>query len=130
METEIEVEVRSSHIDFLGHMNNAKYVEFMEWGRIDWYDKIGTGLEKLLDESIAVVVVSIDIDFKKEVKLRELLRVKTIPVKLNNTSFVFRQKIYDESNDLVAEADVTNVMLDRNKNKSIKPVKEVKEQFI
>jgi len=33
METAHETVVRPTEVDVNGHVNNAKYVEYMEWGR-------------------------------------------------------------------------------------------------
>ncbi len=33
METAYEIVVRPTEVDVNGHVNNAKYVEYMEWGR-------------------------------------------------------------------------------------------------
>lgn len=129
METEIEIQVRSTHIDFLGHVNNAVYLEFMEWGRTDWYEKIGEDFEGLLDDGIAVVVVNIDINFNKEIMLGEKVRVRTIPLQKNNKSYKHKQEIYNEDNELVADAVVTEVLLDRNKGEAIYPTETIVEQF-
>ena len=129
METEIEIQVRSTHIDFLGHVNNAVYLEFMEWGRTDWYEKIGEDFEDLLDEGIAVVVVNIDINFNKEIMLGEKVRVRTIPLQKNNKSYKHRQEIYNEDDELVADAVVTEVLLDRTKGEAVYPHEELSKQF-
>ncbi len=39
MEATIEIPVRSTEVDYLGHVNNAKYLEYMEWGREGWYSQ-------------------------------------------------------------------------------------------
>ena len=33
METAHEIVVRPTEVDVNGHVNNTKYVEYMEWGR-------------------------------------------------------------------------------------------------
>ena len=38
METSLEIVVRPTEVDVNGHVNNAKYVEYMEWGREEWYE--------------------------------------------------------------------------------------------
>ncbi|MGO8899184.1 MAG: acyl-CoA thioesterase [Isosphaeraceae bacterium] len=35
METALEIVVRPTEVNVNGHVNNAKYVEYMEWGRKD-----------------------------------------------------------------------------------------------
>ena len=41
MDASIELIVRSTEIDVNGHVNNAKYLEYLEWGREEWYEKAG-----------------------------------------------------------------------------------------
>jgi thioesterase III len=35
MKTAIQIEVRPTELDNMGHVNNAKFLEYMEWGRED-----------------------------------------------------------------------------------------------
>ena len=44
METSLEIVVRPTEIDVNGHVNNAKYVEYLEWGREEWYERNGLPL--------------------------------------------------------------------------------------
>jgi len=41
MKTTLEIPVRSTEIDFLGHVNNTKYLDYMQWGREEWYMQAG-----------------------------------------------------------------------------------------
>jgi thioesterase III len=36
MNTAIQIEVRPTELDSMGHVNNAKFLEYMEWSREDW----------------------------------------------------------------------------------------------
>ena len=40
MNTAIQIEVRPTELDSMGHVNNAKFLEYMEWSREDWYNKV------------------------------------------------------------------------------------------
>ena len=37
MQTEIQMVVGEAELDELGHVNNARYLDFLECGRMDWY---------------------------------------------------------------------------------------------
>ena len=39
--------VRSTDIDVIGHVNNAKYLEYMEWARFEWIWEQGFTLDEL-----------------------------------------------------------------------------------
>jgi hypothetical protein len=42
MEAVLETVVRCTEIDVNGHVNNARYVEYLEWGREAWYEAHGS----------------------------------------------------------------------------------------
>lgn len=121
MESTIDIIVRPTDIDEVGHVNNAKYLEYLEWGREDWYDLTGFGAERLGGKNLATVVVNININYRQEARKGEQLRVMTRPVGKGNTSFKLKQEIRNEQNDLVADADVTIVMFDMQERQS-KPI--------
>jgi Thioesterase-like superfamily len=47
MGTALEIVVRPTEVDVNGHVNNAKYVEYMEWGREEWYERQGLPYARL-----------------------------------------------------------------------------------
>lgn len=46
-EVVLETVVRCTEIDVNGHLNNAKFVEYLEWGREEWYDRNGFAYDRL-----------------------------------------------------------------------------------
>ncbi|ETX05568.1 acyl-CoA thioesterase [Candidatus Entotheonella palauensis] len=115
MQTEFDIVVTASDLDELGHVNNARYLNFLEAGRMDWYAKIGliASIEAAQHTSgFDTVVVNINIDFSRECLLGEHLKVETSPERLGRKSLALRQVINKPSGDLAAEAVVTSVVMD------------------
>lgn len=112
MEITLELVVRSTEIDVNGHVNNAKYLEYLEWGREEWYDQAGLHYDVFKQMGIHTVTVNINVNYRKECKQGDRLSVKTRPEKLGRTSFVLKQEIYNQQNELCADASVTNVTMD------------------
>jgi thioesterase III len=120
METALEIPVRSTEVDFLNHVNNAKYLEYMEWGREDWYRQAGCSFAQLAERSIGTAAVNININYHQECGLGDVLIVKTRPLKVGNSSFVLLQEIYKkESGIKVSDAHVTIVLIDLKTRKSM-----------
>ncbi len=120
METSLEIPVRSTEVDFLGHVNNAKYLEYMEWGREDWYKKTGCSFDYLAGKGLGTATVNINIDYIGECYMGDLLIIKTCPVKTGNSSFVKLQQIYKrKSMEKVCAAHVTTVVFDLQTRKSV-----------
>ncbi len=66
METSLDIIVRSTEIDVNGHVNNAKYVEYLEWGREDWYERIGMSYDHLLALGAVTVAVNLNLNYRRE----------------------------------------------------------------
>jgi thioesterase-3 len=117
--TEIIIEVRSTHVDELGHANNARFVEYLEWGRFDWFDRCEVDWQSLAGPGISAAVVNLEVDFLKEARRGDQLRVKTALVKIGNKSFVYHQLIERvEDQKPVCRAKVTGVTFDLTARKA------------
>jgi thioesterase-3 len=123
MEASLEIIVRSTEIDVNGHVNNAKYLEYLEWGREEWYEKSELPYDKFLAMNIQTVTVNININYRKECLQNDRLTITTRPEKLGRTSYVLRQEIHNQHGELVADALVTSVTMDSQTRKG-RPVPE------
>lgn len=118
MEVTLDLIVRSTEIDVNGHVNNAKYLEYFEWGREEWNEQGGLFYDTFLEMGIQTVTVNININYRKELTQGEQIKVKTSPVKVGRTSYVLRQEILNEAGDLCSDALVTCVTMDEATRKS------------
>lgn len=118
MPSSLEIVVRSTEIDVNNHVNNAKYVEYLEWGREDWYEHVGLPYERLLSLGAVTVAVNINLNFRRECKQGDILVITTRPERLGRTSFTLTQEIHRRDGILVADALVTIVTIDPTTRKS------------
>lgn len=129
MKTSIQITTRTTEIDIMGHVNNAKYLEYMEWSREDWYNQAGLPFDVFTEMGIGTVTVNINIDYIKELLLGEEITITTEPVRRGNTSLVLKHEIYNKQDELVTKALVTGVIIDFHKRKSTPLPKELAGQF-
>jgi len=112
-ESTLEIVVRSTEIDVNGHVNNAKYVEYLEWGREAFYEQIGAHYAALEEQGVITVTVNLTLNYRRECRQGEALTILTRPERLGRTSFVVRQEIKKAaSGELAADATVTIVTID------------------
>lgn len=123
MESSIEIVVRPTEIDVNGHVNNAKYVEYLEWGREDWYERLGLPYERLLALGAITVTVNLDLNFRRECRQGEVLTILTRPGRLGRTSFALCQEIRKPGGEVAADAVITLVTIDPA-SRSSRPVPE------
>ncbi len=103
--SEIEIIVRSTEIDVNGHVNNAKYLEYLEWGREDWYEQRSLFYDVLKKAGITTVVVHVSADYKHEAIQNDKLRIRSWLKTVGNTSFVMEQIILNQHDEIVVRAD-------------------------
>jgi thioesterase-3 len=111
--------IRGYHLDAYRHVNNARYLEFIEEARWQYLDKINQ--KELAKYDFSFIVVNININYRKSVTVGDTINISTEIEKIGNTSMTFSQKITEEGTDyLVCDASVTFVILD---NKTQQPHK-------
>lgn len=87
----VDVHVRGYEIDVFGHVNNAIYLNWLEHARWSMVGKSG-----VLDPSQDVLAVlrHLTIDFQRETRLGDLVRVSLWPRKVGNSSFTLGGSIH------------------------------------
>jgi len=118
VEVVLETVVRCTEIDVNGHVNNAKFVEYLEWGREEWYDRHGFPYDRLLGLGAITVVVNINLNLRQACHQGDLLRIVTWPERRGRTSFALGQRIEKKDGTVTADAVVTLVMIDPTTRRS------------
>ncbi len=113
-----EIKVRGYHLDFYGHVNNARYLEFMEEAR--WVvSEEYIDLQGLQEKGLVFAVVNININYKRPAVLGDVLELHIGLGKIGKKSAVFKQEIRLKGTDtIVANADVTFVLADLQSGKA------------
>lgn len=106
------IKVRGYHLDFYGHVNNARYLEFLEEAR--WSLLEGSvDLAQWQARGLGFVVAAITINYRRPVGLGSVLEVRTEVAKVGGKSGVVHQEVIDTAGgQTAADADVTFVIVD------------------
>lgn len=127
--SELKIRVRGYHLDVFLHVNNARYLEFLEEGRWAFFEH-DTELMRCLQNQVTFAVVNININFRSGAVLHDVLNIKTALTKIGHKSAVIEQVIYlDGSEKVIADAQVTFVFVDQNTNK-VMPIKHELREYL
>ncbi len=108
----IEIKVRGYHLDLFGHVNNARYLEFLEEARWAAFEKT-VDLVALDGKGYAFTVVNININYRRPALMNDILCIETQIAKWGSRSAVIRQEVKNKATgEMVADADVTFVIFD------------------
>ncbi len=125
-----DIKVRGFHIDAYGHVNNARYLEFLEdarWGYIEQTHFV----ELLKKHNWGFVIANINITYKYPAFNNDILSISVEVTNQKNSSMTVRQNIYLKGTDkLIATADVTFVILNLDTGKPSRITDELKEAFL
>ncbi|GEB34967.1 MULTISPECIES: acyl-CoA thioesterase [Brevibacillus] len=99
----VEIRVQAEAIRE-GHVNNVKYMEFLEQARQPWYDYF-------LHLGFRSFVAKLQADYKQEAFLGDVLVIHTAVERVGNTSFVLSQRMYNQREEQVLDAEVTFVAI-------------------
>ena len=113
-----EQEIHTFHIDFLGHVNNGVYVQWMEIGRTKLLEAAGMVMTEILKQSFAPLLVQTTITYKVPLYLGDRAHIEVWLSELRNTTGVIQFRFYNNAGALVAEASQKGVFID---TKTLKP---------
>ncbi|MGM0986175.1 MAG: acyl-CoA thioesterase [Pseudomonadota bacterium] len=116
----IALRVRGYHLDGYGHVNNARYLEFLEEGRWGYFDD-RPGLAAFLQRGdVAFVAVNLNIDYRRAAVAGDDLEVLTRLAELGSRRARMHQEIRQvRDGRTVASADITFVLLDVAVNRAM-----------
>ncbi len=115
------MDIRFSDLDAMGHVNNARYMSYMESGRIQYFRDLGlwNGLPRL----IGPIMAKATIDYKLPLDLEdERIEVFTRCVRLGNKSYDMEHRIIRQKNghaEIAAQAVIVLVAFDYQAGQSI-----------
>jgi YbgC/YbaW family acyl-CoA thioester hydrolase len=125
----IELHVEDSEIDELGHVNNARFLEYFERGRMDWYNRCDPTLNNVAGKHLGTVVVNIDVNYRQECFSGARLVIETRPQTRGRKSYVLHQEIFNDDGVRVSDARVTSVIMDMSTRKTAPLPAPLAEQF-
>jgi thioesterase III len=122
--------VHGFHCDLYGHVNNARYLEFLEAARWQAVSE-GLDLAQWMRRGWLFVVVHIDISYRAPCTLGDALEVRTWRGEIGRSSAKVHQRIVRERDArTAAEATVTFVVLDRDRQRPLPIEGEIREGLL
>src|SRR5699024_12048986 len=99
----MEITVRVSETDMLGHVNHANYFTYMEEARINYLKELGI---KINNKGCTIVLASATCDFIRQAFSEDVLLIDTYVKKVGQRSFTLGNDIVDkQSEQLIARGE-------------------------
>ena len=124
------IKVRGYHLDVYQHVNNARYLEFLEEARWAWLEKLAF-FQWMTDRQLAFVVVNININYRRPARLGDLLQIDSQLLQLGEKSGVMGQTVtLAPGGEAVADATLTFVCLDLRTQKAQPMTEELTQRMM
>lgn len=128
-EDRFQIRVQGFHCDLYGHVNNARYLEFLEAARWECLDR-HLDIEDIHRRGWSFVVVRIEIDYRAAATLGDWLWVSTWREEIGRSSALLRQEVRRRNDEgIVAEATVRFVIVDRARRRPLRMSGTVREEL-
>jgi len=123
------LEVYTYQIDFVHHLSNIVYIEWMEIGRLKLLDAIGLSAAELEKSGIFPVLVSTEITYKQPIFYGDSVTVEVWISKLNLASAIIEFRFYKNDGLLAATGSQKGLFINGETNKPFRLTEEHRIKF-
>ena len=113
--THMEIRIDWSEIDSFGHINNLAIMKYIQTARVGYLEEIGM-MPLQEDTGIGPVMASTSCQFKKQLYYPGKVVVCSRIDHIKNTSFQMRHAVFNDAEELIAEAHDVIVMFNFGRN--------------
>jgi len=100
-----ELKVRFIECDMYGHVNNATYLSYLEYARVELLRELNIPVKKLSELGYFLFIVKICIEYKIPAVMDDLLIIRTRLIEKRKTSGTFNQTIL-RGDEIIIDARV------------------------
>ncbi len=88
----MSVQIRFNDIDLMGHVYNAKYQEFFDLARLEYFDQVLGNLISWDNEGL--IIASVKVEFMEPTFLNDQIEVETHISSVGEKSLVMTQQLF------------------------------------
>lgn len=126
MKNIIEIKIRGYHLDIFQHVNNARYLEFLEEARWAMLEDSIFQSSYFAQENISFAVVNININYRQGARFGDVLKIESSLSRIGKKSATIHQRAsLKGSGTVIVDAEVTFVILDNKTGKAIPLTEEI-----
>ena len=124
-----KIESRWGDMDGLRHINNAKYLTFLESARLEYLSTLGIDINRWNSKE-SVILASMKIDYHKQSSYPNIYEIGCKISRIGNKSFdIFNAIFESSSNNLIVTGTFTIVCFDYHLQKTISVPDSIKNAY-
>jgi len=107
-----DLPIYSYQIDFVGHVSNIVYIQWMEIGRSKLLDAVGMPVHKISEQGFVPVLVHTEITYKHPLYLGDIVHIELWLSEIKNVSAKIAFCIYNGESILAATGHQKGLFVD------------------
>ncbi|GAB1450809.1 thioesterase family protein [Draconibacterium sp.] len=117
-------------IDFVGHVNNIVYVQWLENARIKLIEAMGLTISQIAEQDeILPIITETDIKYKKPLFLSNKVHVEVWVSEMFNVSANFKFRFLNEKGEVCSTAQQKVLFIDKATLRPSRKIAKYKENF-
>ena len=117
-------------IDFVGHVNNIVYIQWLENARIKLIEAMGLSITQLADEDeILPIITETYIKYKKPLYLSDKVQIEVWVSEMFNVSANFKFRFLNEKGEVCSSAQQKVLFIDKATMRPSRKIVRYKENF-
>ncbi len=119
------------HIDFVGHVNNIIYVQWLENARVKLIEAMGLSIADLsVEDEILPIITETIIQYKKPFFLNNKVHVEVWVSELFNVSANFKFRFLNENGEVCSTAQQKVLFIDKATQRPSRKIVKFKDNFL
>jgi len=124
----LELRIDWSELDVFGHVNNLEIMKYVQAARVNYLEKVGL-MQLQSEKNIGPILASIHTQFRKPLFYPGQVTVYSGVDYIKTSSFKIHHEIYNDNNELAAEAQDIIVFYDFNRNHKLSIPEELRKKI-
>ena len=128
IQIQLDIKMDWSEMDLFGHINNVAYFKYVQAARVNYLESVGINTADP-ENKLSFAVAASSCQFKQPLFFPGKITVKTTTDWIKTTSLQLTHVIYNEKEEIAAEAIDVLVLFDYATQKKISVSEEIKKKI-
>ena len=116
-------------MDGLRHINNAKYLTFLETARLEYLSTLGIDINRW-DSETSVILAGMKVDYHRQSSYPNTYEIGCRITRLGNKSFDITSIVFNkDTQESICQSVITIVCFDFSSNKTVLVYNEIKNDY-
>ena len=124
----LELRIDWGELDVLGHVNNLQIMKYVQAARVNHLEKVGIS-QLHAEQNVGAILASIHTQFLKPLFYPGNVTVFSRVEYIKTSSFKFHYEIYNDKNELAAEAQDILVLYDFDRKHKLAIPSDLRKKF-